>query len=177
MGRTHGVLSEDGKMQAEKTGQRLQGENIDFIYSSPLNRCLDTANLINKNLGIEIKTHELLVERDFGNFTNANAKDINFDDLDLDTEENKSAGVESMDSVKARVQNFLKEIFLNHQNQNILVVTHNNPIRFFLAEFLNKTYFEILKEYKVRNCSINIFETVDGKNYKQILLDYTLHLK
>jgi len=177
MGRTHGVLSATGKIQAELTGLHLKDERISIIYSSSLHRCLDTSNLINNTLLLPIKTDELLIERDFGSYTNSHTQHFNFDDLDRDTPENKAAGVETMASVRNRIQLFLEQIFELHKNDNIIVVTHNNPIRFFLGEFLNKPYNEILKEHKVNNCSITIFETNDGKSYTQILLDDTSHLK
>ncbi|MBL8031446.1 MAG: histidine phosphatase family protein [Candidatus Doudnabacteria bacterium] len=176
MGRTHGVLSPLGEEQAKKTGDYLKGENIQMIYSSPLNRCLDTANYINQYLNLPLQAHDLLVERDFGAFTNAKPENVSFDMLDKDSEENRSAGVEALSSVQHRVRDFLTEIFQKHPHENLVVVTHNNPIRFFIGEFLDKTYEQVLKEYKVRNCSINVFETNDGKNYQQIMLDNTQHL-
>lgn len=177
MGRTDGELSQLGIKQAKKTGDALKDFEINYIYSSPLKRCLDTANLINETIKSPLEKHELLIERDFGAYTNASAKEVNFDELDLDSEENKQAGVESLESIRMRIVNFLSLITKEHKDQNIVIVTHNNPIRLFLGEFLNKTYQEILKEYKVHNCSINIFETSDSKEYKMILLDDTSHLK
>ena len=149
---------------------------IDYIYSSPLARCLDTANLININLNVPLEQDELLIERDFGKFTNASAKEIDFDRLDKDTPENRSAGVESLEQLKTRIRQFLLYVIQKHQNNNIVVVTHNNPIRLFLGEFLNKTYQEILTEYKVRNCSINIIKISDKGVYKIVLLDDLSHL-
>ncbi len=177
MGRTHGILSDLGKDQAEKTGARLKSENITVIYSSPLNRCLDTAEIINKSLNLKISEHDLLIERDFGKFTNAKAEEIDFDLLDQDTEDNKVAGVEPMSSLQKRVADFLQELQKSHKDENIAIITHNNPIRFFLAYFLNKSYIEILKEFRVKNCSLNVFETADGINYKEIIVDDITHLK
>lgn len=177
MGRTDGELSQLGIEQAKKTGQALKDFNINYIYSSPLKRCLDTANLINESIKSPLKTHGLLMERDFGFYTNASAKEVNFDELDLDSEENKKAGVESLENIRMRIVNFISLILKEHKEHNIIIVTHDNPIRLFLGEFLNKTYQEILKEYKVHNCSINIFEVSNKQEYKMILLDDISHLK
>lgn len=176
MGRAHGVLSDLGKKQALKTGERLKNDHISAIYSSPLNRCLDTGELINKSLNLKISIHDLLIERDFGTFTNAKTEEINFDQLDLDIEENRLAEVESMFSLQQRVKKFLEEVWQSHKNDNVAIITHNNPIRFFLAYFLHKSYREILSEYRVKNCSLNIFETTDGQNYNEVLLDDISHL-
>src|SRR3954469_16266396 len=39
-------LSEEGRWQAAQLGERLRGEALTTIYSSPLSRALDTARLI-----------------------------------------------------------------------------------------------------------------------------------
>lgn len=177
MGREHGVLSELGKEQATKTGEYLKDQNISVIYSSPLNRCLDTAKLINVSLGLKISEHDSLIERDFGKFTNAKYDEVDFDNIDNDTEENKLAGIETLSAIEQRVKSFLQEIWKAHREDTIAIITHNNPIRFFLAHFLNKTQEEIYLAYKIKNCSINVFETEDGENYRQIVVDDIMHLK
>ncbi len=49
-------LTYTGKTQARKVAERLKGEKFDIIYSSPLKRAKQTANIINKfhNKGIII---------------------------------------------------------------------------------------------------------------------------
>jgi probable phosphoglycerate mutase len=177
MGREHGVLSDLGKEQATKTGKRLIGENISLIYSSPLKRCLDTSDLVNKSLNLRISQVDLLIERDFGKLTNTKLDDINYDLLDFDTEESKSMGIEPMATIDKRVKDFLQEVWNVHKDDNIAIVTHSNPIRFFLSFFLGKSYKEVLNTYKVKNCSLNVFETNDGLNYKGIVVDDTSHLE
>lgn len=39
-------LSEDGRWQAARLGERLSHQNITAAYSSPLSRALDTARII-----------------------------------------------------------------------------------------------------------------------------------
>lgn len=39
-------LSDRGLVQANETGQRLKSEHIDFIFSSPFERCVNTAQSI-----------------------------------------------------------------------------------------------------------------------------------
>ena len=54
MGRTPGKLSENGKEQAKKTGIALAEKGVGLIYSSPLSRCVDTAEIINEHLNKKI---------------------------------------------------------------------------------------------------------------------------
>lgn len=46
IGQTDLPLSEPGRQQAGKIGRWLQGEIIERIYSSPLSRCIETANIV-----------------------------------------------------------------------------------------------------------------------------------
>ncbi len=43
LGRTDVPLSAEGRGQAARLGEALQGANITAVYSSPLRRCMDTA--------------------------------------------------------------------------------------------------------------------------------------
>lgn len=56
-------LSEEGVDQADKISNLLKEKNIDSIYSSPFTRALQTAEIIGKNLRLEVKIKEDLKER------------------------------------------------------------------------------------------------------------------
>ena len=48
------ILTEQGRIQAKKLGHRLKKENIDAIYSSDLKRAYETANIIGKEINLEV---------------------------------------------------------------------------------------------------------------------------
>ena len=56
-------LTRLGKKQAKDAIKQLEYENIKKIYCSPLNRCIQTATIISKKLGLEIEIIEDLKER------------------------------------------------------------------------------------------------------------------
>ena len=69
-GRTPGVpLTEVGLDQAERIGKFLKPFNISAIYSSPIERAKNTAEIVAKHNSLEIKTDERLIELDMGKFT------------------------------------------------------------------------------------------------------------
>ena len=47
-------LSEQGRLQVEKLGERLAGEKIDAVYSSDLKRAVDTARAAISSHDLEI---------------------------------------------------------------------------------------------------------------------------
>ena len=74
-GSTESPLTELGRSQAEKVGQRFRGEHFDIAYSSSLSRAFDTGTAIvgdSKRLVID----DLVIERNFGRFENKPNKDF-----------------------------------------------------------------------------------------------------
>jgi probable phosphoglycerate mutase len=61
-------LDETGLAQAREVAQRLAGERIDGLYSSPLSRAVDTARPLARARGLEIRIREELKEIDYGSY-------------------------------------------------------------------------------------------------------------
>ncbi len=60
-------LTENGRIQAESTAKRLEGEKISKIYSSTMGRAVETASYTAKTLNLPVKTFDFLREIDWGN--------------------------------------------------------------------------------------------------------------
>jgi broad specificity phosphatase PhoE len=65
-GRTDASLTNKGIQQAEGVYQRLTGEKIDAVYSSPLSRAHLTAQIATGSK--QVQTDERIIEVDFGNW-------------------------------------------------------------------------------------------------------------
>ena len=61
-------VNEAGKKQAHKLAQRLQKENIDYLYSSPLSRAYETATIMNQYHNKQIIILDDLKELTYGVF-------------------------------------------------------------------------------------------------------------
>ena len=59
-------LTDDGIAQAEKLGEYLSNKDIEVVYSSPLKRAIQTAEIAVNNPDIEIITDDRLIEATFG---------------------------------------------------------------------------------------------------------------
>ena len=70
-GRTPGLhLSDRGREQADRLAERFAGVRLAAIYSSPLERCLETAAPLAAASGLEVAVRDDLVEMDAGSWTN-----------------------------------------------------------------------------------------------------------
>ncbi len=61
----HG-LTDNGRAQAKKLAVQLQSQHIDRLYSSPLQRAVETSEIIGEVLGIDYETNDGLREFDCG---------------------------------------------------------------------------------------------------------------
>jgi uncharacterized phosphatase len=66
-GATNYALTEYGREQARVAGERLRGQEITAIYTSPLSRALDTARIVAEAMGgLTVAVHDDLRERNLG---------------------------------------------------------------------------------------------------------------
>ena len=68
-GRRDTLLNERGREQSRALAQRLRGEHLQALYTSPLQRARATAEIIGTALGLEPVVDERLVEVDTGDWS------------------------------------------------------------------------------------------------------------
>ena len=168
-GRTPGIsLTEKGITQAESAGKFMKSLNISKIYSSPVERAKSTADIISKHCNAEVVVDERLTELDMGKFTMMPYEEIfamhgnvflKFYDGNPAIKEN---GVETFDEVKRRISEMVDFVIEKHHNENIVLVTHMDPIKAILSIVLNlrpENLFELI----IANASLTIVKHYDGK--------------
>lgn len=172
-GRRDRPLTSRGKKQAQKAAQRLKGEKIDLIYSSPLQRAKQTANIIAKSLNrkVRVKIHPLLIERDFGVLTGKPIGAIpKYSKKTLETDKVtyflEAEGAESFPELLQRATDLLRNLCSKHGiDQKILLVTHGDVGKMIRAAYygwgwrkgLKTPYFDNTKvlELKKDHNSLN----------------------
>ena len=160
-GRSNENLTERGIKQAKNLKINLQAIDYDLIYSSPVNRAIETANIINyKKLPIIID--ERISERDPGNLLHTSRnrldKSIWYDLKHLRTED----GSETLLSLINRTRAFIKELQRKYNDKTIVIVTHNSISRvFWMLNCKEKKSLEEIYTYYQSSDSIQVYE-----NYK-----------
>jgi len=168
-GRTPGVpLTEKGVDQAEKAAKFLEDMNISAIYSSPIERAKDTANIVGKHNSIDVRIDDRLIELDMGKFTGMPYDEIfsshgnvfmKFYKGELEIAHN---GVETFADVKKRVLGMVDHVIENHPDENVVLVTHMDPIKAMLSTIVSLSP-ENLYELIIANGSLNIFREFKRK--------------
>lgn len=169
-GRTEGFpLTQTGLQQAEKIAKFLKPLEISAIYSSPIERAINTAKITAKSLNLEVKTDLRLTEIEMGMFSGMFYEDmftkygnvfLKFYQDNPIIEEN---GVETFSNVKKRVLDMVNYCLKEHKEQNVLLVTHMDPIKAMLSTILHLKP-ESLYELIIRNASLTILKK-EQNNY------------
>lgn len=163
LGATDMPLNEVGIAQAEKAV--FKDKIFDALYASPLKRTVQTAEILNKNLGLEIQKLDSLQERNFGIFDNLTVEEMKklnlteYNAWQADYEHFRITDGESADDVLERVKNGIDKIFDLHKcaiegerDERVLVVSHLNAIRFMLSAIF-KFSFEQSRIFNIKNAS------------------------
>ncbi|MDT0323060.1 histidine phosphatase family protein [Streptomyces millisiae] len=132
-------LSETGHRQAEAAARALaEAGGVEAVVSSPLARCLQTAELVARRLDLPVRTDDALRETDFGaweGLTFAEVQQRHPADLAAwlrDPDARPTDGGESFTAVARRVAAARDRIIARHAGRTVLVVSHVTPIKSLL---------------------------------------------
>jgi alpha-ribazole phosphatase len=150
-GRHDTGLSPDGVLQAKEVAQRLAHEPLATVYSSPLNRALETARIVAGPHRLPVEVVSGLVEIDFGDFEGLTYEDIQsrypaeFRSWMERPTETQFPNGESFAAMRRRVLSAVDILKNRHCRQSIAIVSHSGVARILLAEALAVSSHEIFR--------------------------------
>lgn len=128
-------LTDLGVSQAERTAARLAAvPGLSAVVTSPLRRCLGTAERVTEAVGVPVTIADDLIETDFGGWEGLTFREAAEQDPELhgrwlsDTSVPPPGG-ESFAVVRARVERGLQQIVRDHPGGVVAVVSHVTPIK------------------------------------------------
>lgn len=153
-GNSEARLTEKGRLQAALAGKELAQKysRFDLVFSSPRKRCVETAEILLTQFSqpVTIQKSELLTERHFGQFSGQDMSKIDFRLIDNLPLGNKFQ-VEPLSQLESRVNRFIEQILQKSSVENILIVSHSNPLCYFITHFEAKTFKEVVESRRLRN--------------------------
>lgn len=157
-------LTEQGRQQVMDAARQLKTIPIDKVYASPVIRAIETAKIVCDALGLSHEVDERLYEIELGKLVGMNYEEVTtkYGDLFLRfyAEHDSvldSFGVEPFASVKQRVKSLLDDALKKHEDSNVLMVTHLDPIKAALATLLDLKP-EALYRWHIRNASLTVLK-------------------
>lgn len=158
-GRKDVPLNACGRSQAREASQYLRDSQITSIYSSPLSRAKETANIIADERGMLVEVERDLAEISHGDWEGLRPEDI--PDYDLWKHNPKACDKpngESLIDFEQRVVNAFEKIFNRHRDEpspTVLVVAHQVTIQVFLCQIAGVDV-EHFWYFEQDNCALNL---------------------
>src|SRR5688572_22153307 len=135
-------LSDEGRTQVDHLARRLMDDKLEAIYTSPLDRTLETARIIARPHGLVPAQRDGLREISHGHWEGLTRKEVEerFSEEYTAWEEDPFTfapeGGEAGIGVLARALPVIREVVVKHEDKNILVVSHKATLRLILSSLL-----------------------------------------
>lgn len=171
-GRTDVPLNDIGRRQAKQIATALLTEPWDALYTSPLARAYETAEIIGAILKLEPQIVTALTERNFGRLEGLTRDELNCKYPDRARE--VPAGVESPEALRSRAEHCLSALAGAHPGGGIVVVSHGAWINAFLYRVSGGKYGTGVTN--LSNGGITRVEFHPERGWKILALNLTAHL-
>lgn len=141
-GRLPGVhLNEFGQKQAQALGEALKDVPIKAIYSSPLERAMETAAPIAASVGLTIQEESGLLETDIGDWQGRSLKRLalykHWKVVQRAPSRAQFPNGETFYECQSRIVGAIDAILSRHKPQDILAcVLHADPIKLAVAHYI-----------------------------------------
>lgn len=145
------ALTTDGIEQAKELGRQLKSIKYDFLYVSPLQRAIDTADYANVE-GLEVIIEPRISEINFGIYEGVHRDDPGF----IANKHNlaiRYPNDESFIELCKRVYEFLDEIKEQATKSNVLLVCHGAVCR-AINTYFNEMSNDDIFYYQTENCQL-----------------------
>ena len=133
-------LNAEGREQADRLARGLRGQGITRVFSSPLERAMETAAPLAGVCGISVEVRERLGELPPGEFSGRTLEDLETDPRWRQFNQfrgiTRAPGGELMLETQARIVAEVLCLREEHPRESVAAVSHADPIRAALSYFL-----------------------------------------
>jgi probable phosphomutase (TIGR03848 family) len=164
-GRRPGVhLNDEGRNQAQRLVQRLRDVPVDAVYSSPLERALETAEPLASARGLAVHQRPRLIEIGFGDWTGREIASLE-EDAHWKRFNNFRSGTripagELMTEVQTRVVDELEELRRNHPDGTVALFSHADVIKCAVTFYCGAP-LDFMHRFEISPASVSIITLAD----------------
>jgi probable phosphomutase (TIGR03848 family) len=153
-------LNQDGRAQAAALGERLAKGPLGAIYSSPLERTLETAAAIaDHHPDLTVQSVDDLGEVRFGEWQGKKLGKLRHEKLWQTVQVYPSRahfpGGETFRQAQMRAVNVLESLVGRHPNQRVAVVSHSDIIKLVVAHYLGM-HLDFFQRIEISPASITV---------------------
>ena len=175
------LLSDAGRDQARRLGERLAGESIAVAFASPMKRTMETARLVVAPHGINVTPVDGLREIAHGRWEGKTRQEVErefpaeYERYEHDPFSFAPVEGESGLQVTARALPALLQIVEAHCDRGIVIVSHKATIRLLLSSLLGFDPRKYRDRLDQAPCGLNILDFKDVAHARLTLFNDTSH--
>jgi probable phosphomutase (TIGR03848 family) len=152
-------LTEEGRAQAEAVADKLSGVPFKAIYSSPIERTMETAQPIAERHKLEIEMVPAMGEVEFGRWTNRSFKTLVRTKL-WGTVQDFPSGArfpdgETFREVQGRAVEEVERLRLAHPRKTVCCVSHADVIKLIAAHYLGM-HIDLFQRLSIAPASVTV---------------------
>lgn len=161
MGREEVELNETGCLQSQALKSGLANISLDAVYTSPMLRSRETADILCEARGVAAIPDDRLVEVDYGDWVGKTFTEIReipgyvpyFKRLETPVAPNG----ETLYQVRDRAMSFIRQLQSERPDQTVLLVSHADWIKCVLMHILEIPFANIWR-FRIDNVSVSLYE-------------------
>lgn len=159
-------LNENGRLQAADAAERLAHLPIAAVYSSPVDRCMETAVYIADSYKLPIQQVEAIGEVRYGKWEGKKIKKLAKKPLWKTVQHYPSRmrfpEGETLRGVQSRAIDALEKLSEQHVDETIVVVSHADLIKLVVAHYLG-THIDLFQRIIISPASVSVLSlSADG---------------
>jgi len=175
-GRTLGVhLNAEGQTQAQQLAQRLDGSAVAALYSSPLERAVQTAEPIATTLKLQTIIQDDFLEINFGDWTNKTFAELQnehqFNLFNSFRSSTRIPGGELMLEAQTRIVAGLQKLCRQHPHATVAVVSHSDLIKAAVAYYAG-IHLDMFQRLEIGPASVSVIQ-VFAETAQILLVNHT----
>lgn len=174
-------LNSIGRAQAEALVSSFRGRPVVALYTSPLERARQTAEVLGAALGLEVREEARLAELDQGDL-----EGMTFDQIEetyngfLERWRTVPAEVqmprgENLHQLQARAWDAVEDIRARHPEKMVIAVSHNLTITTLMCRVMELDLNNI-RRIRQHNAAINLVEHEPGRGWSVLTMNAVAHL-
>lgn len=152
-------LSEKGREQADAVAVMLAGIRFKAVYSSPIDRTVETARPIAARHDLGVRVRRNLGEVDYGTWTNRSFRSLARTKLWTTVQRYPSGARfphgETLREVQTRAVTEMEKLVAQHPKQAICCVSHADVIRLVVAHFMG-IHIDLFQRIVIGPASVSV---------------------
>jgi probable phosphoglycerate mutase len=165
-GRRPGVhLNEEGKRQVEALAETLSTAELSAVYSSPLERALETAHPIARTHELVPQLRDGLLEVNFGELEGYSLEELSslpgWEALNHFRSHVRAPGGENMIDVQKRMIDEMEDLRRRHTHHRIALISHGDVIRATVAHYLGVP-LDLFLRLEISPASVSVIQLAES---------------